>query len=97
MGIPFGPFTLDFETDPVKNAEARNQMEQFRRNLKWMEAHATEVYSHRGKYICIAGQELFVGDDVLEVRARAKAAHPNDQGMVCEFIPKERGARIYAC
>ena len=96
MAAPFGPFTLEIETDPVKNAEARRQMEQFDRNWDWLEAHASEVYSHRGKVVCIAGQELFVGDDVLEVLARARAAHPDDHGVLTRRVPKERGPRIYA-
>ena len=67
------------------------------RQWQWLEAHATEVYSQRGKIICIAGQELFVGDTVEDVVARAKAAHPDDEGMFTRIIPRERGARIYAC
>ena len=97
MSVIANPFTIEYETDPAKNAEARIQMEQFNRNLKWLEDHASEVYSHRGKIICIAGQEMFVGDTVEDVLARAKAAHPNDGGMFTQIIPKERGARIYAC
>src|SRR5438128_375738 len=96
MATPFGPYTIEYETDSVKNAEARHQMEQYDRNWDWLEANASEVYSHRGKIICIAGQELFVGDDVLEVVARAKAAHPEDSGILTRIVPKERGPRIYA-
>jgi hypothetical protein len=96
MATPFGPFTIEFETDPAKNAAARRQMEQFDLNWDWLEAHASEVYGHRGKVVCIAGQELFVGDDVLEVEARARAAHPEDKGVLIRSIPKERGPRVYA-
>jgi hypothetical protein len=90
------PFTIEYENDPIKNAEARLQMEQFKRNLDWLQAHAKEAYSHRGKYICIAGQELFVGDTAEEVLARAKAAHPDDWGMHTQFVRKDRGEWIYA-
>ena len=72
-------------------------MAAFDKNLGSLQAHGSEVYSHRGKIICIAGQEMFVGDTVEDVLARAKAAHPNDGGMFTQIIPKERGARIYAC
>jgi hypothetical protein len=88
------PITIELETDPIKNAAAQRRDELFERNWQWLEAHATEVYSHRGKIICIAGQELFVGDTVEDVVARAKAAHPNDEGMFTRIIPRERGARI---
>jgi len=83
-------------TDPVEIAEARRRHEHYTRNWDWLEAHATEVYSNRGKFICIAGQELFVDDSVAEVVNPAKAAHPEDVGILTRYIPKERGPRIYA-
>jgi hypothetical protein len=83
-------------TDPVEVAKAEAQHERFERNWDWLEAHASEVYSHRGKFICIAGQDLFVGDSIQDVVARAKAAHPDDDGRLTRYIPKERGPRIYA-
>lgn len=91
----FPPVTMEQVTDPVEIAEANARFEQFERNSDWLEAHASEVYSHRGKYVCIAGQELFVGEELDDVLARAKAAHPEDQGLFTRYIPKERGPRIY--
>jgi hypothetical protein len=84
-------------TDPAEIAAGLARHEQFERNWSWLEAHASEVYSHRGKIICIAGQELFVGEDVHEVVAAARAKHPDDHGYFTRIIPKERGPRIYAC
>jgi hypothetical protein len=83
-------------TDPIENAKARKRHEQFKRNWDWLETHSTEVYSHRGKFICIAGQELYVGDSIKAVLGPAKAAHPEDEGILTRYIPKERGPRIYA-
>jgi hypothetical protein len=83
-------------TDPEEVRQFQARQERFARNLAWLEAHASEVYSHRGKVFCIAGQELFVGDDPKEVRARARAAHPEDDGLFTQIVPQERGARIYA-
>jgi hypothetical protein len=91
----FPPVTMEEVTDPVEIAEAEARFEQFERNCDWLDAHAAEAYSHRGKYICIAGQELFVGDDLDDVLARAKAAHPEDQGFFTHYVPKERVPRIY--
>lgn len=88
--------TVRDDLSPEELSEIREAHERCQRNWDWLEANAKEVYSHRGKYICIAGQELFVGDDVLEVLARARAAHPKDTGMFTRIIPKERGPRIYA-
>jgi hypothetical protein len=83
-------------TDSAELATAREQHERFQRNLDWLEAHADEVYRHRGKHVCIAGQELFVADTAPEALALAKAAHPDDDGRYLRFIPKERLPRIYA-
>src|SRR4051794_21423115 len=89
--------TMSEDTDPVEIARARAAAEKFDRNYAWLEAHADEVFSHRGKVICIAGQELFVGDTVEAVLAQATAAHPEDDGRFTKYIPKERAMRIYAC
>lgn len=88
--------TMYEETDPVEIAKARAQMEKFERNYAWLVANAKEVFSHRGTYICIAGQELFVGDDIKELLARAKTAHPEDDGPLFQYVPRERAARVYA-
>lgn len=83
-------------TDPIEAAKARAMHERFRVNWDWLEAHASEVYIHRGKFICIASQQLFVGDSLQEVLAWAKSCHPDDEGRLIRYIPKERGPRIYA-
>ena len=88
--------TITEDTDPVEIAKSRERLAKFDRNYDWLEAHAAEVFSHRGKYICIAGQELFVADTVDEVLAWAKSAHPEDDGPFFRYIPKTKAARIYA-
>jgi hypothetical protein len=90
------PVTITEITDPDEVARARARRAKFDRNVAWLEAHAAEAYSHRGKYICIAGEELFVGDTAREVRTKARAAHPDDEGMFTRFIPLSRAPRIYA-
>ncbi|REJ97753.1 MAG: hypothetical protein DWQ34_01535 [Planctomycetota bacterium] len=84
-------------TDPAELAEAQAQREQFDRNSAWLQAHASEVYpKHRGKCICVAGEELFVAESASEAVAEATAAHPDDKGRFVHYIPKEKAARIYA-
>jgi hypothetical protein len=85
-------------TDPEENAAARARRERFDRNSAWLQSHATEVYTrHRGKCICVAGEELFVADSPEEVLAQARAAHPEDNGSILvRYIPREKIARIYA-
>ena len=89
------PVIVEEKTDPVEIGRARKRRERFERNWAWLEQHAAEVYSHRGKVISIAGQELFVGNSTAEVLALAKAAHPEDDGLFTRVIPSERGPRLY--
>lgn len=93
---PF-PIVMEEVTDPVELAKARVQDERFARNFAWFQAHALELGSaHRGKCICIAGEELFVADTPQEVLALARAAHPDDDGFFLHYIYRERMYRIYA-
>lgn len=91
------PIVMQEITDPVQLAEARSRQERSDRNWAWFEAHAAEIYSqHRGKCLCIAGEELFVADTAEEALALARAAHPEDDGRFTRYIPRERIASIYA-
>jgi len=88
---------LEDVTDTVELATARAQREQFDRNSAWLRLNAEKVYSkHRGKCICIAGEELFVADTASAALARATAAHPDDHGRFVHYIPQEKVPRIYA-
>lgn len=88
--------SIEVVDDPTVAAEMARRKDLFERNWAWLEANATEVYSHRGKFICIAGQELFVGDSVEEVLHAAQAAHHDDDGRFTRYIPSQRGPRVYA-
>jgi hypothetical protein len=84
-------------TDPVQLAEARARRDRFDRNWAWFEAHIPELYeAHRGKCLCVSGEELFVADTPEEVLALARAAHPEDDGRFTLYVPRERMTRIYA-
>jgi hypothetical protein len=91
------PVTMEIVTDPVELAKARARHERFRRNLAWYQAHTKEIFGNcRGKYICIAGEQLFVGESAQAVLAQARAAHPEDDGFFLHYIQKEKAERIYA-
>jgi hypothetical protein len=82
-------------TDAEELTKARQQRERFDCNAAWLQSHIADVYArYRGKYICAAGQELFVADTVKEAIALATAAHPEDDGWFIRFIPKEKMARV---
>lgn len=91
------PIVMEEVTDTEQLAQACRQRERFNRNSAWLQTHIVEVYAqHRGKCICIAGEELFVADTAKEAIARATTAHPDDDGWFTRYIPKDKVARIYA-
>ncbi len=93
------PSTVEMQevTDADELAKARKQREQFDRNSVWLQANISDIYAkHRGKCICVAGQEVFVADSASAAIAQATAAHPDDEGWFTRYIPKEKVARIYA-
>jgi hypothetical protein len=89
---------LDDNPDPAEVAASRAQSERFARNADWYQAHLDEIVAaNRGKCICVAGQQLFVGDSFEEVLALARAAHPEEDGAYyTHYIHRERAWRIYA-
>jgi hypothetical protein len=89
-------YRIEISGDSGELAESMMQDQRYFRNRDWLEAHASEVFSHRGKCICIAGQQLFVADTPSEAWALASAAHPEDNGKFLRYVPVERGARIFA-
>lgn len=87
----------DRAASPEELAKAQSRREQFQRNLDWLRAHASEVYStHRGQHICIAGQELFVAGTAQEALQLGRAAHPEDEGIYLRYVPRKKVERIYA-
>ena|ERR1051325_1282149 len=91
------PVVMFEVTDTAENATFHAQMQRFQKNSDWLQAHIPEVYSqHRGKCICVAGQELFVAETAAEVLAQARAAHPEDDGLLLRYIHREKLERIYA-
>jgi hypothetical protein len=86
----------EVERDPVEVARSRAQWERYDRNWAWFQAHSAEIYqTHRGKVVVVAGQTLFVGDDVLEVVGRANQAFQEDDGLFSVYIPQKKLVRIY--
>jgi len=92
------PLEMFEVTDPAELAAADIRRAHFDRNSAWLQAHIKEVCTddRRGKFLCIAGEEAFVGDSVEDVVARARSAHPDDQGWFTRYIPREKVPRVYA-
>ncbi|MBI1765828.1 MAG: hypothetical protein HYR56_30860 [Acidobacteria bacterium] len=84
-------------TDPVEIAAFQTRWAQAERNSAWLQAHATEIYrNQRGKFIVVAGEELFVGATAAAALALAKAAHPDDHSSLIRYIYPKKTVRIYA-
>ena len=91
------PLVMFEVTDPEENAKFYAQRERFDKNFNWLQPRVPEIYArYRGKCICVAGQELFVADTGPEVLDLARKAHPEDDGLLLRYIPRERMERIYA-
>jgi hypothetical protein len=86
---------MRIETDPEEIARANAQRAQFDANARWLQEHAHEVYSqNRGRFFCIAGQELFTADTMEAAIAAARSKHPDDHGYFFRFIPLEKRVHI---
>jgi hypothetical protein len=97
IGVKYAPLVMVEVAEPEENAKAEAQRVRFRKNSDWLQARVPQVYArHRGKFICVAGQDLFVADTAPEVVAMARKAHPEDDGLLFRYIPRERMERIYA-
>ena len=89
--------TMEEMTDPEELAKLQPQWAQAERNSAWLQTHTTEIYrTYRGKFIVVAGEELFVGDTAKEADALAEAAHPEDKGSLGRYIYPKKMIRIYA-
>jgi hypothetical protein len=88
---------LEEVTDPVEIARFRAATEQQRRNGAWLQAHWGDLLPQAiGKFLAVAGEEAFLGDTPQEAWSKAKAAHPEDAGAICQYVRPHVGPRIYA-
>jgi hypothetical protein len=91
------PFLIEEVDDPAGAAQFDAQMQRLKRNREWLFAHWHELLpSASGKFVVVAGQEPFVAENSLEAWAMARAAHPEDDGALSQYLRPERGWRIYA-
>src|SRR5262245_6046842 len=92
------PLVWSVVTDPEEVARIRAVDEQVRRNGEWLQAHQAELYAQpKGKFLAVSGQEAFWGETAEEAYALARAAHPEDWGVLVRYTLMPQGHRIYAC
>jgi hypothetical protein len=83
--------------DPATIARSRLQDERAKRNNDWLQAHWSMLLPRaRGKFVAVAGQEAFIADTAEEAWRMARAAHPEDDGAISQYVFPEGGQRIYA-
>lgn len=84
-------------TDPEEVARARAQHERQLRNSHWLQAHWADVLPQaRGKFVAIAGEEVFIAETPAEAWAWVDAQHPEDNGALVQYVFPHQGSRIYA-
>ena len=89
--------TFDVEADPERLAQIHAQHQRAKRNSDWLQAHWGDVLPQaRGRFLAVAGQEAFIADTHAQAWSMAKAAHPDDDGALSQYVPVARGPRIYA-
>lgn len=90
-------FIIEDMTDPVEIARHRVADERARCNGAWLQGHWADVLPDaRGRYVAVAGEEAFIADSEEGARAMARTAHPDDTGLIAQYVLPERGPRIYA-
>jgi hypothetical protein len=90
-------FVIEEVTDPDEIARLTAQDERARRNGHWLESHWADLLpAVRGKHLAVAGEEAFVADSAEQAIALARTAHPEDDGLLVQYVRTERGPRIYA-
>ena len=89
-------FTIEQINEPAMIALHQAQRERAQRNSDWLQAHWPELLPQaRGRFVAVAGQEAFIADTAQEAWSRAKAAHPEDDGVLCQYVFQHTGPRFY--
>jgi hypothetical protein len=89
---------MEEATDPAEIAAFEARWAQAQRNSDWLQAHAHEIYTrYRGKFIVVAGEELFVGATPGEALALARAAYPEDEGRIIRYIYPKKIHQRFRC
>ncbi len=79
--------TLEIATDPAEleraqaYERARDHDRRLKRNLDYLNASWDDLRPREcGRFVAVAGQELFIADTYQEALDMARAAHPDDDG-----------------
>lgn len=85
------PVTAVSEDDPKTLEKMNAVLDQHDKNFACFQARAGEIIrNNRGKFICIAGGELFSADTFDAAFSAARAKHPEDGGIFFRYVSPER-------
>jgi hypothetical protein len=88
--------TLQKATDPIESARSRVSEEQERREMHWLAAHWPEILLQAyGKYVAVVEEQFFIADTAEQAIALAQAAHPDNDGILAQYVFPPGGARLY--
>lgn len=97
QGMKEAQFIIEEIIDPAETARCRAQDERAKQNSDWLQTHWAELLPQaRGNFIAVAGQEAFIAETPAAAWALARAAHPEDDGTISQYVFPEGGPRIYA-
>ena len=97
MQVTEPQFKLTEVTNPDEIARFHRVEEQGRANSEWLQARWVDLLpAARGKFLAVAGQQAFVADTGSEAEALACAAHPDDEGILVQYVLPNRGPGIDA-
>src|SRR5205823_7727599 len=94
--IPPPQIVIEEVTDPEVIARSAKVFEQAERNMNWLQSHWQDLLPGvLGKFLAVAGQEAFIADSSEQATAMARAAHPDDHGLLIQYVRPEKGPKIY--
>ena len=83
---------------PDELALTRLRRATFQKNMAWASANAEEITrTCRGRFICVAGEHLFVANSPKQAHTLALAAYPTEHDATYScFVPAKDRPKIYA-
>jgi hypothetical protein len=91
-------FKAEEVSDAAEIARCSAQDARAKSNSDWLQANWPALLPQaRGQFVAVAGQEAFVANTAGEAWQMARAAHPEDDGAISQFVFPTRGPRIFAC
>ena len=89
--------SIEEVSNPHDIARARAQDEGHRRNSDWLQKLWADVLPQaRGKVLTVAGQDPCIADAPDEAWAWVATTHPEDDGVMVQYIRPGTGPRIGA-